>query len=522
MSHNEENGCNILYIINFYKNTYNQLDSIFYSKFIENDIKLYCGFLVKKSIKSLAFSQRNPLSLLNRFILVLTPLLLLPYSLSTQALTTNTSNVINGSGPYLTFDGGRTKVTTTDGLLGITLSDGTKFTPSTNTSSAKNPITLPSVGQSSNDISMLIPQGIGSIALNSLIENPYNYWGDNDGDGQGTGGISATGTLSVSIINKHNTVVNRDDELTSCNSPYKLVLSSTGGELKTQYGVPNSSTFNADSVVYYINPKNSPAICFARPNQTYATGNYAGPANVWSPTKGFLTQSTNPSSYSNNFPTTGSNGLYFELHIEGEVGQLRWPSVTQGGITATMTPNVLGTVVQVKLIGPAATDAQQKSNSPSPISKPPLPLTFELVGYDSNNNAVVKYGFVLKQWFVNRGDVKEYASNMSSWCNSIGYRVPKVKDLTNAVCSGGHSSTYCQGSVGATPSSVQNTYQRQIGAGFFTEWGEMGYYTGVGIDAFDYWTSDVTGSYKFVVYSYNGAVSSGNPKFSRNGICSHP
>ncbi|KDN09344.1 hypothetical protein [Gilliamella sp. Imp1-1] len=30
---------------------------------------------------------------------------------------------------------------------------------------------------------------------------------------------------------------------------------------------------------------------------------------------------------------------------------------------------------------------------------------------------------------------------------------------------------WCKGSVGATPSSSGNHYQRRIGVGFFTEWG---------------------------------------------------
>ncbi|MCX8684234.1 hypothetical protein J3U09_10920, partial [Gilliamella sp. B2889] len=55
--------------------------------------------------------------------------------LFSHALTSKTSNVIQGSAPYLTFDGGRTRVVDVNGLLGITLSDGTKYTPSTNISS---------------------------------------------------------------------------------------------------------------------------------------------------------------------------------------------------------------------------------------------------------------------------------------------------------------------------------------------------------------------------------------------------
>ncbi|MBI0115010.1 hypothetical protein H3T56_11575, partial [Gilliamella sp. W8123] len=109
-------------------------------------------------------------------------------SFSNYALTTKTTNIIYGSAPYLTFDGGRTRVTNTEALLRISLSDGRTFTPTT-TNSRDNPIILPVDGQSFNDIGMLVPTNTDSIALSSLIGTPYNYWGDDDGDGQGVNGV---------------------------------------------------------------------------------------------------------------------------------------------------------------------------------------------------------------------------------------------------------------------------------------------------------------------------------------------
>lgn len=44
--------------------------------------------------------------------LSLIPLLLLLYSFNAQAYTASTVNTIQGSVPYLTFDGGKTKITT--------------------------------------------------------------------------------------------------------------------------------------------------------------------------------------------------------------------------------------------------------------------------------------------------------------------------------------------------------------------------------------------------------------------------
>ncbi|MCX8584071.1 hypothetical protein [Gilliamella sp. B3372] len=132
-----------------------------------------------------------------------------------------------------------------------------------------------------------------------------------------------------------------------------------------------------------------------------------------------------------------------------------------------------------------------------------------MVGRDTNGTPVVRYGFTLKQWFVNGGSWDGYYPSALSWCNSIGYRVPKVKDLTNASCQpGSYYDSTCQGSVGATPSSPNNVYMRHIGSGFVTEWGRLGDYSGVGFGGNWYWTSDPnqSGSNQFIVNMHNGTV----------------
>ncbi|OCG06126.1 hypothetical protein A9G19_02130 [Gilliamella apis] len=415
-------------------------------------------------------------------------------SFSNYALTTKTTNIIYGSAPYLTFDGGRTRVTNTAALLGISLSDGRTFTPTTNNSSSTNPIELPASGQSFADIGMLVPTNTNSIALSSLIGTPYNYWGDDDGDGQGIDGIAATGSLNLLIVDKYGFRVARNKVLDICNAPYKLTLSNGEGRLTTRYGVPNESRFTAGNATYYINPKLSPVICYVKPQVNPGYFN------------GFLPQSVTPSSYGLNFPTTGANNLYFDLDISGVSQALSWETVSHGGITATMTDST-STSVRVTLTGPVITSGE--------IATPSLPQVFELVGRDSHGNAVLKYGFELKQWFVNRGRSGSQAG-VSSWCNSKGYRVPKVRDLTNGSCPGNSS---CLGAVGATPSSPDNYYRRHIGAGFFTEWGKMNYYRGANFDFSSnptngivaiYWTSDKFSPHSpqnfFVVTWENGAA----------------
>ncbi|MWN32966.1 MULTISPECIES: hypothetical protein, partial [unclassified Gilliamella] len=138
-------------------------------------------------------------------------------------------------------------------------------------------------------------------------------------------------------------------------------------------------------------------------------------ANIWNPSKGFLVQSTSPSSYDRNFPTTGLDGLYFDLDIGGIDGsQLSWTVNTSGSIRATVswTRPRSGTftnprentvqadewirdksknVARVTLHGPRASSSQISSSRPSSLTRPSLPQTFELVGRGSNGNEV-RYG----------------------------------------------------------------------------------------------------------------------------------
>ncbi|MWN31155.1 MULTISPECIES: hypothetical protein [unclassified Gilliamella] len=516
------------------------------------------SFRVAKSTPSLAKSSAklSPISkwlskpsLLSKSSLFFAPLLLLSYTQGAQALTAQTSRVIEGSAPYLTLDGGRTKVTNSDGLLSIRLQDGRVITPSANPSSATNPISLPYVGSNLSHIAMIVPPSQSSITINDLVSQ--GNWGDDDGDGQGTNGVTATGSISVSFTDKNGNTVSRSDALDICNAPYKVTLTSTAGNLTTQYGVPNITSFGSQTVDYYIKPNTSPVICSSRPNLRHGSRydnswgiDFAGPSNIWDSAKGFLTQSTSSSSYGNNFPTTGSDGLYFDLDISGvDASQLIWSPVSHNGITATVswTRPRSGTfrepsgrtvqadswisdkskyVTRITLKGPEARN-QINNDNPNLITVPTLPQEFELEGHDSQGNVVVKYGFVLRQWFVNRGDKKSTALNQMTWCRSLGYQLPRVRDLTNAVCSGWHSGNWCQGAVGATPSSPQNTYQRRIGTGFFSEWGFMSNYADAGFVPYSYWTSDVANNFNFPVHSGLGNVDSSTSLY-RYGLCVVP
>ncbi|OCG79690.1 hypothetical protein A9G44_10085 [Gilliamella sp. Occ4-3] len=445
-------------------------------------------------------------------------------------------------------------MTKTEDLLGIKLSDGRTFTSQNNSSSPTAPIELPNVGDTFADIEMIVPSSSDSININDLVTQ--GKWGDDDGDGQGADGVTASGSISLVIKDKDGNTVNRSDTLSLCKAPYKVTLDSSGGALETRYGMPNSSTFRGGTVEYYITPPSYPVICSVRPNLTYGgttintadNPRYAGPSNIWSPTKGFLTQSTNPSSYDRNFPTTGADGLYFDLLIAGvDASQLIWTVNTSGSISATVSwtkprTGILNSpdgvtipadrwitdksknVTRVTLHGPEAR-SQWGNPSPSQITVPSLPQTFELVGRDRGGNEV-RYGFVLRQWFVSRGGKIDNHSNQTTWCNSLGYRMPRVRDLTNAKCGLDSNNFPCKNGIdGATPSSSGNHYQRNIGAGFFTEWGGMVFYSDAGFCAgYYYWTSDVIGSNDndfFSVDERSGVVTY-TPFYVPYAVCTAP
>ncbi|MWN32918.1 MULTISPECIES: hypothetical protein [unclassified Gilliamella] len=490
--------------------------------------------------------------LLPKSALLFVPLLLLPYTQGVQALSAYTSRAIEGSAPYLTFDGGLIKATNTDSLLSIKLPDGTRYMKSTNPSTPTKPIRLPNVGGKLSDITMIVPPSRSSITINDLVTQ--GNWGDDDGDGQNTGDVAASGSISVTFTDKNGNTVSRSDALSICSAPYRVRLESTNGTLITRYGVPRSSTFSGDVVDYYINPYNNAGICSVRPNllfggttgiDSYDNPRYAGPDNIWNPEKGFLVQSTSSSSYDRNFPTTGSDGLYFDLDVGGvDASQLSWTVITSGSIRATVNwtrprsdshedfrlgilqhdawiRDKTKNVTRVTLKGPEARNQWSNSN-PSRITVPSLPQTFELIGRDRSGNEV-RYGFVLRQWFVNRGGQLKPYKDQLAWCNSLGYRMPRIRDLTNAKCGVVNYQFPCiNGIDGTTPSSGFNGYKRHIGAGFFTEWGNGYSYADVDLSYDYYWTSDATDSDPFSVFSFSSAVNSVPTYFPHSTVCTTP
>lgn len=421
-------------------------------------------------------------------------------------LTTATAYSIQGSAPYLTYDGGVTKATTTDELLWIKLSDGTLYTKLDNTSTASNPIMLPVEGQTIANIEMLIPESTvitsatdltQTIGLDALMKDPYNYWADDDDDGN----ISATGSLSVMIKDALGRQIERSDILTNCFSPYQVTLTSTAGVLSTQYGIPNSSSFTEATTTYYIAPKSdAPYACHAQPNLTSHGGSYDGPSDQWDATKGFKLQDiTDPAS---NFPTTGAKGFYFNLLLESAISNTvtytKTPSTSPLGLTLTQSYNG----VKVELTGPG--DGSTKAQA----------MAFTPTEFTLKAGNTVLYTFKIQTWFIaKRNDPISY-STAQTYCTDLGYSLPTIANYTNANGDGWNDGL----------SGQDNRYQRRIAGGLFAEWGSASftYYTNIDFESTLYfWSSQSKNNTnnQYIVFSNDGRIfdmsqANGNAKVS--------
>lgn len=408
-----------------------------------------------------------------------------------SALSAKTANTIHGTAPYLTFDG-ETKVTNTDELLGIKLSDGTSYTKLTNTSTASSPIELPVADQTFSDVKTLIPVTLTTVNLSTLISSPYNRWGDDDGDGLGAVGVSATGSLSLSLKDVNNNPVGLTDTLEGCKSPYTLTLTSTEGALSTQYGDPHSTSFTTTSTSYYIKPKfNAPYVCFARPNLMFNYGSQA----EWISTKGFKLQDLGlPSS---NFPRTGFHGAFFDLTVVGatvdDVMTATGPTISLGGVTVGLTSQSTN-VVRVTLTGPNNASGGGSFTPSSFIIK------------SSATNEI--YSFELSKWYVAKSGGAGGYSATQTYCSGLtgGYRVPSVSEYTN-----GNGSGWTGGLSGWS----NNTYARAIGGGLFAEWGFAynGYYSSSDFQYNRYWAveQDSSRTYQYHVLSPFGGIAYADP-----------
>ncbi|NUF26745.1 hypothetical protein [Gilliamella sp. ESL0254] len=467
------------------------------------------------------------------------PILLLPFSLSLQALSAQTSNVIQGTAPYLTFDDGATKVMSFEGALGIKLANISYIPQGINstlypnaivdTSNINNPIEMPNTTYTFADIQTIVPiASYPNISLTNLVNAPYNYGRDDDGDGDGS--INATGNLTIKWQDSSGKDITEDVkanpnmELNFCNAPYQLTLSATDGYLSTEYGIPKTTYFNNANHSYYINPNRINAkVCFAQPSLHAQQGDEQ--KEYWVRKKGFKVQPFN--NPTNNFPTTGSNKMFFYLLLAGitpeQVIAVNGSTVqgTGGNVTLQLsaaTTHGWGSIsypereraLKVELIGPTRNSTNTRF----------LPTEFKL--YSDNIGGHLIYNFKIERWFIPRpGQVNGYL-NAQNFCRSLGYgyRIPGVEDYTNA-------NRPDIGWNNGIPGRNIDMYRRALSyrdgnrwvGGFFNEWGVMSDansgYPGTDWSVYDYWAYQARGGNEW--YS----VGSGGGNINTTAISSH-
>lgn len=388
-------------------------------------------------------------------------------------LSKQTENPIQGTAPYLLFkfeNGETRKVLNSDDLFYMAFYDGNElkmYDKFNNFSSEENPIIVPASVKSLKEILLPVPVD-ANINQDFVDQQEIDFdtlakkWGvDEDNDIN----FSGTGKLLGNITDQNGYVLERNGRFSACDSEYHRVTLSfydKTSAIFTQYGLPNKTDFKLQNISFFIKHKKEPTACWVQPNLLYNGGpnnrnKYNGPEKQWNFQKGFLPQDIdNPSS---NFPTTGMKGQWFNLAvIETNINDIRYIKYPNNSDLKLSISNSGNNVVKIELDGPDWDSASQSL-------KVFEPTTFTIFA-DSNYNTKL-YTFEINQWFIvkptqNHDDKGVTYDKARQYCNNIGYRMPYIKDLTNA------NSPLSVGLPGQP-----NNYQRSIGGGLLAEWGRM-------------------------------------------------
>lgn len=422
------------------------------------------------------------------------------------SLEATTAQEIQGSAPYLSFDGGVTKIEKSRDALWISYEDNGKkviYTPDNNPSSEDNPILLPESVKTFTDINMVIPKDIPMLDdYNNYVNFSFNheegYFFDDDGDDIFWG----QGRMSL-IIWMGEYTYRRTDLIDPCWDTYQVNISFDHAVVYSDYGIPNHNMYEKDSVSYYVKPTAShPYSCWLFPSGHYGilmednvTGHWAG--NYMQP-KGYLVQDINQPS--TNFPTGGSNAFDFVLTFVGtnfdDLSFSKQPADSKVNLSFeqvrnNMTGQYVNNKVKVNLLGPVVGQADMSFT----------PTTFTI--FADKAQTIPIYRFRLNHWFVVSDDhVARDFSETNEYCESFGYRLPTVSELTN------YKAPDIGWDHGYFPN--MNMYPvKQIGGGLISEWGTLGYYNAAGFNGASYWTSNHHKDNNYYsVYMYGGVASS--------------
>lgn len=440
------------------------------------------------------------------------------YANPVLALSNKTSNIIHGTAPYLTFDNGQTKSTDTKALSWISFIENGREVkhnrPPVDNDNNPLSIALPTNLATFADIKTIVPvdtpidgDKIQSIDFIKLLQAPYNYGRDDDGDVINSG----TGKIQMTIVSATGQNVARTDAIDKCLAPYNIKLKIENSSIQTQYGVPNTAKFS-DLDDNYILTVGSSTIytCFVQPNTLVVYENQ-GIAGEWdTDSKAFLVQDiNNPES---NFPATGGNNVSFKFIVAGldsyrQLSYTKEPSNSNIDLEFSETQHYKIPVVTLK--GPNA-------NSPS-YKRSFVPTQFTI--YADRAKTLPIYRFKLRRWFIpqinSTGD--DYIVNVShdaavSFCSSLaGYRMPTVADMTNANGSGWN---------GGYPGNGKKPLW-QINGGLASEWGELHSYKGFTMFAFWTGSPSSTPNQYYIVGSAGSSISSLKNQFTQ-AICVSP
>lgn len=276
------------------------------------------------------------------FLLFLSFLTVLTNINNVNALSSVSVGKVRGSLPYITFDGGQTKVTKLSSLLIMRTPDGRTFVPENDvtiifpnsiidSSNPRNPIEVPD-GTRWQDIGTFVPLGSGqaydsAISINDLLWS-RSLWYDVDGDNNyyGTGYMALKWQDSSGADISNFVKTHQDWQLDPCDSPYRLTITVTNSDFSTQYGIPREVKGNVGSShTYYLRPKiTTPYVCYARPpdvsnDSTSGSGLPDLNGSAWVAGKGFKPQDIYYPP--KNFPTIGGKNLSFDLIIAGLTAQ---------------------------------------------------------------------------------------------------------------------------------------------------------------------------------------------------------
>jgi hypothetical protein len=413
-----------------------------------------------------------------------------------------TTNVINGTAPYLSFDGGKTKILGVDDIFWMSYQVGNqtfRYTLDNNTSSQQNPILLPESIKTFADINSIIPKNHPipewaedngqQIEFNSRYDRQYFF--DDDGDEI----LSGAGMVSLKIFDEADDYgsddlaewgersYKRSDLIDPCRYSYRMVLLSSISSVLSKFGVPSRRSFGAtvtedewnedpwafeDRLVLHIKPAvSNPYACWAYP-LTQPTPHSEHIGNEWVASdlyresgakKGYQLQNIN--SPSANFPTTAGDSFPFNLTVAGsfphELSYSKQPKDSIINLTIRKAeefryygnyPNE----ATITLLGPKA---GQPNTSFSPT-------TFIIYADQAQTKPI--YSFTINKWFILLEDGKRTFKESREYCESIGYRLPTVPELTNVK---NVELNWHQG----YPTGKEGFSKVQLGGGIIPEWG---------------------------------------------------